>query len=164
MSGDVDIPKNPFGTDAMISALKVFCLEQGFDMPKSWLVHPDDCLMHYAVSLHLIGKDRWEEFDTTVMFVLIDFSRREDRSTEAMQLKCMLEDLGEPIILTSKVADFPNKQQCFFKNAGFTKIPITWSGHDLNDYEVYTKGHIEMGGFANVMERIEYIGKEIIYK
>jgi hypothetical protein len=25
-------------------------------------------------------------------------------------------------------------------------------------------GHIEMGGFVNLMERVEYIGKKIVYK
>lgn len=54
-----------------------------------------------------------------------------------MQLKCILENLAEHIILTSKVADYPNKRQRFFKNADFIKT-ITWSGYDLNDYEVYT--------------------------
>ena len=34
---------------------------------------------------------------------------------------------------------------------------------DQTDYEVYTKGHLEMGGFAMLMERVEYVGKEIIY-
>lgn len=29
---------------------------------------------------------------------------------------------------------------------------------------VYAKGKLEMGGFVNLMERIEYIGKEIVYK
>ena len=31
-------------------------------------------------------------------------------------------------------------------------------------YEVYVKGQLEMGGFVNLMERLEYIGKEIVYK
>ena len=31
-------------------------------------------------------------------------------------------------------------------------------------YEVYVKGHIDMGPFANLMERVEYIGREIVYK
>jgi hypothetical protein len=44
------------------------------------------------------------------------------------------------------------------------KMPVTWADYQQNEYEVYTKGHLEMGGFVNLMERIEYIGKEIVYK
>ena len=29
---------------------------------------------------------------------------------------------------------------------------------------VYAKGKFEMGGFVNLMERVEYKGKEIVYK
>ncbi len=43
------------------------------------------------------------------------------------------------------------------------KMPVTWSDERQQDYEVYTKGHIEMGGFVNLMERVEFIGKEIVY-
>ena len=163
MSKDIDIPRDPFGTDAMVDALRVFCQKQGFEIPRQWLVHPDDCLMHYAESVHLAGKEQWVEYDATVMFILIDFSGREDRSTEAMQLRCILEDIGEPIILTEKVAEQPEEQQRFFENAGLTKMPVTWMD-DYLDYEVYTKGHIEMGAFASLMDRVEFIGKEIVYK
>ena len=44
-----------------------------------------------------------------------------------------------------------------------TRVPVTWSDERQQDYEVYTKGHIEMGGFVNLMERVEFIGKEIVY-
>lgn len=163
MSKNIDIPRDPFGTDAMVDALKEFCRKQGLEMPLSWLVHPDDCLMHYAVSIHLSGKEQWVEFDATVMFILIDFSGREERSTETMQLRCILEDLGEPVVLTAKVAERPDKQQRFFENAGLTRMPVTWMD-DHQDYEVYTKGHVEMGAFASLMDRVEFIGKEIVYK
>ena len=43
-------------------------------------------------------------------------------------------------------------------------MPVTWSDDRHNEYEVYTKGHFEMGGFVNLMERIEYIGKEIVFR
>ena len=45
-----------------------------------------------------------------------------------------------------------------------TKMLVTWSDKKQNEYEVYAKGRLEMGGFVNLMERVEYIGKEIIYK
>lgn len=163
MSEDIDIPRDPFGTDAMIDALRMYCQKQGFEMPRQWLVHPDDCLMHYAESVHLAGKEQWVEYDATVMFILIDFSQRKDRSTEAMQLRCILDDIGEPVLLTSKVGEVPDKQTVFFENVGLTKMPVTWMD-DHHEYDVYTKGNVEMGVFASLMDRVEYIGKEIIYK
>jgi hypothetical protein len=75
----------------------------------------------------------------------------------------MFEDLGEPVVLTVK-ADESNSQQCFFKSFGMTRMPVTWTDEHLQDYEVYTKGDIEMGGFVNLMERVEFIGKEIVYR
>jgi len=38
-------------------------------------------------------------------------------------------------------------------------MPITWEDDAQHEYEVYVKGHIDMGPFANLMERVEYIGK-----
>jgi hypothetical protein len=35
---------------------------------------------------------------------------------------------------------------------------------DENDYEAYVKGKLEMGGFVNLMERVECMGKEIVYR
>ena len=43
------------------------------------------------------------------------------------------------------------------------RMPVTWSDENHRDYEVFTKGNIEMGGFVNLMERVEFIGKEIVY-
>ncbi len=76
----------------------------------------------------------------------------------------MFEELGEPIVLTSMVAESPNNQQRFFKGLGLTKMPVTCSDDNQNEYKVYAKGQLEMGGFVNLMERVEYIGKEIIYR
>ena len=119
--------------------------------------------MHYAESVHLVGKEQWVEYDATIMFILIDFSQREDRATEAMQLRCILDDIGEPVVLTSKVGEVPNKQQEFFESVGLTRMPVTWMD-DHQEYEVYTKGNIEMGAFASLMDRVEYIGKEIVWR
>ena len=117
--------------------LKKFCKEQGMDIPQFWIIQPDGYYMGYAASLHLSGKDRWEEFDAKVVYVLRDFSDRENREAEERLLKHMFEEIGEPIVLTIK--------EC------------------QNVYDVYAKGNLEMGGFVNLMERIEYIGKEIVY-
>ena len=47
---------------------------------------------------------------------------------------------------------------------GMMKIPVTWADYQQKEYVVYAKGNLEMGGFVNLMERVEYIGKEIVYK
>jgi hypothetical protein len=164
MSEDIDIPRDPFDVDGLQDRLKAFCKEKGLDNPRFWIFPPDGYYICHAVSLHLNGKDRWEEFDVNVVFVLKDFSMREDRGMDANRLRCMFEDFGEPIVLTSKFAERPDKQQQFYKRIGLTKVPATWSDNHQHDYEIYTKGHIEMGGFMNLMEWIEYIGKDIIYK
>jgi hypothetical protein len=119
--------------------------------------------INYAVSLHLTGKDRWEEFDVKVVYLLKDLNEIGNNEALGNRLCCMFEDLGEPVVLTVK-ADESNSQQCFFKSFGMTRMPVTWTDEHLQDYEVYTKGDIEMGGFVNLMERVEFIGKEIVYR
>ncbi len=158
MSGDV------FGVNNLQDRLKVFCREHGIEAPTFWVFPLDECYVCHAVSLHLNGMDRWEEFDANVIFVLKDFSEREDRKIEAGRLQCMFEELGEPVLLTAKTAERPDCQQRFYKQVGLTKAPVTWSDEELNVYEVYVKGQLEMGGFVNLMERVEYIGKEMVYK
>jgi hypothetical protein len=153
-----------FGVNDLQDRLKAFCREQGLEAPRFWIFPPDGYYICHAVSLHLNGKDRWEEFDVNVVFVLKDFSTREDREMEAGRLRCIFEDLGEPIVFTSKMAESPSNQQRFYKSIGLTKMPVTWSDHHQNEYEVYAKGHLEMGGFVNLMERVEYIGKEIVWR
>lgn len=41
---------------------------------------------------------------------------------------------------------------------------VTWSDEAGREYEVYVKGQLDMGPFANLMERVEYIGREIVYR
>ena len=152
-----------FGMNDLQDRLKAFCKEQGLDIPQFWIIKPDDYYMGYAVSLHLSGKDRWEEFDANVIFLLKDFSERENREAEKRLLNHMFEELGEPVVLTIREVDLPN-QQLFFKHVGLMKMPVTWADYQQNEYVVYAKGKLEMGGFVNLMERVEYIGKEIVYK
>ena len=153
---------DPFGMNDLQDRLKMFCTEQGLDVPQFWIIQPDGYYMGYAVSMHLSGKDRWEEFDANVVYVLRDFSDRENREVEERLLNHMFEELGEPIALTIREVE-PQKQQCFFKSVDLRKMPVTWADDRQNMYEVYTRGQLEMGGFLNLMERIEYIGKEIVY-
>ena len=152
MQGESFSSTDLFGMNDLQDRLKKFCIDKSMDMPLFWIIKPDDYYMGYAVSLHLSRKDRW----------LRDFSDRENRETEERLLKHMFEELGEPIVLTIKEVVSPN-QLCFLKGIGMTKMPITWADNHQNVYEVYTKGQLEMGGFVNLMERIKYIGKEIVY-
>ena len=154
---------DPFGMNYLQDRLKMFCKDQGLDVPQFWIIQPDGYYMSYAVSMHLSGKDRWEEFDAEVIYVLRDFSDRENLEAEERLLNHMFEELGEPVVLKIKAVASP-RQQRFFKGVGLSKMPVTWGDDYQNVYEVYTKGHLEMGGFVNLMERIEYIGKEIVYK
>lgn len=160
-----DVPMeigDPFGLNDLQDRLKLFCKEQGLDIPQFWIIQPDGYYMGYAISLHLNGKDRWEEFDANVVYVLRDFSDRENREVEERLLNHMFEEIEEPIVLTIKEVESPNQLR-FLKGIGLMKMPVTWSDTCQNMYDVYAKGNLEMGGFVNLMERIEYIGKEIIY-
>ena len=150
-----------FGMNDLQDRLKRFCVDQGMDIPQFWIIKPDNYFLGYAVSLHLSGKDRWEEFEAKVIYVLRDFSDRENREVEEELLKHMFEEMGEPIVLTVKEAESPNQQR-FFKELSMMKMPITWSDTKQNVYDVYVKGNLEMGGFVNLMERVEYIGSEIV--
>ena len=92
-----------------------------------------------------------------------DFSERENREAEERLLNHMFEELGEPVVLTVKAVASPNQLR-FFKHVGIMKMPVTWADYQQKEYVVYAKGNLEMGGFVNLMERVEYIGKEIVYK
>lgn len=162
MQEDPVSSKDPFGMNDLQDRLKLFCKEQSLDNPQFWIIKPDEYYMGYAVSLHLSGKDRWEEFDAKVVYVLRDFSDRENREVEERLLNHMFEEIEEPIVLTIKEVESPNQLR-FLKGIGLMKMPVTWSDTNKNDYAVYAKGNLEMGGFVNLMERIEYIGKEIVY-
>lgn len=162
MQEDSFSSNNLFGMNDLQDRLKKFCKEQGMDIPQFWIIQPDGYYMGYAASLHLSGKDRWEEFDAKVVYVLRDFSDRENREAEERLLKHMFEEIGEPIVLTIKEVESPNQLR-FLKGIGLMKMPVTWSDTCQNVYDVYAKGNLEMGGFVNLMERIEYIGKEIVY-
>ena len=151
-----------FGTDDLQDRLKAFCREQGLEMPRFRIFPPNGVCINYAVSLHLMGKERWEEFDANVVYLLKDLNEIGNSEALANRLRCMFEDLGMPVVLTVK-ADESNSQQRFFKSLGMMRMPVTWSDENHRDYEVYTKGNIEMGGFVNLMERVEFIGKEIVY-
>ena len=152
-----------FGTGDLQDRLKAFSREQGLEMPRFWIFPPKGVYINYALSLHMKGKERWEEFDANVVYLLKDLNEIGNNDALANRLRCMFEDLGEPVVLTVK-ADESSNQLYFFKGLSMTRMPVTWSDEHLQDYEVYTLGEIDMGGFVNLMERVEYIGREIVYK
>lgn len=160
-----DVPMacgDELGVNDLHDRLTVFCKEQGLEMPRLSIFPPNGVYMCYAVSLHLKGKERWEVFDANVVYLLKDLNEIGNNEALANRLRCMFEDFGGAVVLTVKADESSNQLQ-FFKGLGMTRMPVTWSDEHQQDYEVYTKGHIEMGGFVNLMERVEYIGKEIVY-
>ena len=142
--------------------LKAYCKEQGFDKPKSWRY--GFCFWRrYAVSLHLVGHDRWEELDANVVLLLDRGNKRYRQNKEARIIRKITEELNEPILLTLPVTMSMSRRN-LLKSLGLTLMPVRWSGNGQDEYGVYLKGQMEMGPFANLMERLEIIGKEIVYR
>lgn len=156
-SGDV------FGVNDLQDRLKAFCKERGLDMSRFWVFPPNEVYMCYAVSLHLKGEDKGEFLDANTIFMLKGLSEIGNRDALENRLRCIMANLGEPIILTIK-ADETLGQQQFFKGIGLMKIPVTWTDNHQNVYEVYVKGQLEMGCFVMLMEHVEHLGREIVYE
>ena len=55
---------DPLGMNDLQDRLKAFCRDQGLKAPRFWIFPPDGYYICHAVSLHLNGRDRWEELDT----------------------------------------------------------------------------------------------------
>ena len=134
-----------FGTGVLQDRLTVFCDEQGLEMPRFWIFSPNGVYINHAVSLHLTGKERWEVFDAKVIYFLKDLNEIGNNEALSNRLRCMFEDLGESVVLTVRT-DESNNQQRFFNSLGMMRMPVTWSNENQKNYEVYTKGNIEMGG------------------
>ena len=164
MSDDVPIASgNVFGVNGMYNNLQAFCKKHRWDMPRFWALPLNGVMMCYAVSIHLKGEDKWEKYDDKTVFMLISLNEIGNLDVLENRLGCMLEELGVPIVLTIKSDENPIQQQ-FFKGVGLIKMPVTWTDSCQNVYDVYLKGQLEMGGFVNLMERLEYIGTEIVYE
>lgn len=87
--------------------------------------------MPYAAVLHLSGKDRWEEFEASAIFLLTDFSERENREMEQSKLEIAFRDFGEPVVLTTRVPEGLSRQRNnldFYRSVGMTRMPVTWGG------------------------------------
>lgn len=153
-----------FDVNDLQERVKAFCKEQGWEMPRFWIFPPGGYSVCHCLSLHLKGKGNWKDVEASVVFMLMDFSTMDNREVEANHLSSMLKDLGEPVVLTSKVAARPARQQRFYESVGLVKMPVSWEDDAQNEYEVYVYGNMVMDSFAYVMEQVEYIGKEIVYR
>jgi len=136
----------------MANELKDYCKEHGYDNPKFW---PASCTKDFALLLHMMGNDRWEEFDANVIFILSEQSKN-----EAKLIGLILEKLEEPIVLNVPLADSTNLQN-LYKRLGLVLVPTRWTKKQ-EEQEVYIKGSMKMGGFANLMERVENIGSYVV--
>ena len=165
MSEDVPMAcGDVFGTNDLQDRVKAFCREQGWEMPRFRIFPPDGYYVCHCFSLHLKGNDNWKDVEASVIFMLMDFSSMDNRDMEANRLSSMLRELGEPVVLTSKVAERPVHQQRFFESVGLVKMPVRWEDDAQNEYEAYVYGNMLMDTFAYVMEQVEYIGKKIVYR
>ena len=124
-----------------------------YENPKFW---PASYTKDFAVSLHMMGSDRWEEFDANVVFVLGEYGKKQTKL-----LGKILDELKEPVVLTIPLA-VPANQQNFFKRLGLVLVPARWTNKNQEEYNVYVKGQMGMGGFVNLMEQVERIGSEIV--
>ena len=136
----------------MTKELKMYCREQGYGIPKFW---PASYTKDYAVSLHMTGDDQWEEFDANVVFLLGEHGKN-----ETQLLRHLLEKLQEPVALIVLTESVNN--QNIYKSLGFTLMPARWTDTNEREYEVYIKGSMKMGGWANMMTRIEGTESDII--
>ena len=127
--------------------------EHGYDNLRFW---PAGYSKDYAVSMHMTGNDRWEEFDANVVFIL-----GENGKNNAKLLDHILEELQEPVVLTVPLA-VPTSQQILFKSLGLVLVPARLTNKNQEEYNVYIKGQMGMGGFVNLMEHMENIGGHVV--
>ena len=137
----------------MANELKMYCSEHGYESPRFW---PANFTKEYAVSLLMVGNDRLEEFDANVVFLLGEHGKN-----EAKLLGQILDELKEPVVLTIPLALSANQQK-LYKSLGFTLMPVRLTDTNEREYEVYIKGSMKMGGWANMMTRIEGTESDII--
>lgn len=132
--------------------LKVYCNEHGYESPRFW---PANFTKDYAVSLHMTDNG-WEEFDANVVFLLGEHGKN-----EAKLLDQILDELKEPVVLTIPLA-VSAYQQKLYKSFGLVLVPARWTNKNQEEYEVYIKGQMNMGGFANLMDNVENIGGHVV--
>jgi hypothetical protein len=99
--------------------------------------------------------DRWEEYRADVVFL-----SGEHCNNEAILLGQILKKLQDPVILIVPLALSVNSQS-LYKSLGFLLVPARWT-NNLEEFEIYIKGQMSMGGFVNLMEQVERIGSKIV--
>jgi hypothetical protein len=137
----------------MANELKDYCKEHGYDNPKFW---PASCTKDYAVSICVRSNDLWEEFEASVVCIIGEY-----RNNEAKYLGQILKELQEPIVLTVPIAVSANKQT-LYRSHGFSLMPTKWTDENEREFEVLVKGSMKMGGFVNLMERVESISGHVV--
>ena len=150
----------------MMNSLETFCRLEKLEAPRFWTVEMGGAEAVYAVSLHLAGEYVWGEYDAQTVYVVKDPQERGERKAEADALKRIFETYDLPIVLTMRMAESVEQQADnlrFLKSLGLTQMPVRWSDEKEREYEVFTKGRLEMGGFVDLMERVEQIGRDYIY-
>ena len=146
-----------------LDRLEVFCREHGIEHPMMRLIEVDGVLRPYYIPLHLVKNDQMNQFDAEVVFLLVDYPDRENREAEECRLKVVAKEFEGPCLLTTRAA-FSPRQDSFYRKFGFMKMPVTWSDEAGREYEVFMKGQMEMNSFVSLMERVEYIGRKIVYR
>ncbi len=150
------VPTDPFGIKEMLSALQGYSEENGFECPMIWLGKRGDVLVPFAVPLHLFSTDKQFAYDGHVVFVLNNDVANKDR------VHAFISKLAEPILLTVQLKEVSQKDT--YEGVGMKIAPTRWSDDNGNEYEVYMKGEMDMETFGQLMQQIEYIGSNIIYK
>ena len=123
--------------------LKAYCKKQGLDKPKSWRYGL--CFWRrYAVSLHITGKDRWEEFDANVVLLLDRSHKKYRQKKEARLIGEITAEFNEPVLLTMPVTMSVSRRN-LLKSLGLTLMPVRWSGKGQDEYGVYLKKLTALG-------------------
>jgi hypothetical protein len=85
----------------------------------------------------------------------------ENRNNEAKLLGHILEELQEPVVLTVTLTMSANKQS-LYSSLGFSLMPTKWTDENEREFEGLVKGSMKMGGFVNLMERVESISGHVV--
>ena len=149
------VPTDPFRIKEMLSALRAYCEENGFERLMTWLGKRNDVLVPFAVPLHLFCTDKQFDYDGHVVFVLYDDVADESR------VQTYLNQLAEPILLTVQLKEASYRDK--YEGVGMKIVPTRWTDANDNEHEVYMKGEMDMETFGQLMQQIEYIGGNIIY-
>ena len=160
---------DPFGDDTYLYMIKFCCeIDKNSEDPKFWIIKPANRHMGYAVSIHLYGGKAETHYDAHVVFVTNDLSSMKNRTAELMLIRNMKMELSAGTLLTMKAPDTSTSvspsNESILRSAGFVKLPQDWTDEKGQTYEVYTYGSQKPEALPLIMERIEQLGKTLIYR